>query len=186
MGSIRNQYSLFETPEGLVLLSVKAARERVLFERLLHLSERPMHSQQLLIPALIELDERDMGLARELQPLLMQAGFTISAFGNRTLRIESVPSMLASSKMDEFIAGLIATYSSGEMRLKRDKNPYRPFAVQLAQQQVKQEDMSAWLADPQPLLDDLLRCENPYCTARGKPTMIPYPISEIQRKFQAL
>lgn len=186
MGSIRGKYALFESPEGLILLSIKAARERIIFERLMSLPERPMHSQQLLIPALVELDEREVGVARELQPLFIQAGFTISSFGNKTLRIESVPAMLVSSKMDEFIGNIISTFSTGETRLKRDKNPFRLFAYELALQQVKQEDLTAWLETPLPLLDALLRCENPYCTVRGKPTMVPFTVSEISRRFQSL
>ena len=186
LGNLRGQYAVFESPEGLVLLSPRAARERVVFEQLMRSNDRPVQIQHLLIPALVELDERDMGLVRELQPLLAQAGFSISAFGHRTLRIESIPALLPSSEVEAVLTGLISTYSSGESRLKRDKNPFRPFAVVLAAQQVQREEMSNWLEQPMSLLDDLLRCENPYCTARGKPTMIPFPMNDIQRRFQAL
>lgn len=186
LGTLRGQYSLFESPEGLVLLSVRAARERVIFERLMQRNDRPPMRQQLLQPVLVELDARDMGLAMELQPLLDQAGFTITAFGNKTLRIEAVPTLLAPPGIEDFITELIVSYSSGETRLKRHENAFRPFAMHLAQQHVKHEDVRTWLESPMLLLQDLLRCENPYCTARGKPTMIPFTLSEIQRKFQAL
>ena len=185
MGIIHNQYALFENPEGLVLMSMRAARERILFERLMETHKRPIPAQHLLAPALIELDARDMGLAKDLHPLLAQAGFHISDFGARTLRVEAVPIFLPLNKVDEFIAELIYTFSTGETRLRRDNNPYRLLATRLAQQYAVKEDMTPWLVDPTPLLLDLLRCENPYCTARGKPTMIPYSISEINRRFQA-
>ena len=185
MGSLRGQYALFESPEGLVLLSVRAARERIIFERLMELNKRPLPSQRLLHPALVELDARDLGLAKDLQPLLSQAGFIISSFGSNTLRVESIPVFLPLDKVDQFILELISTYSSGETRLRRDSNPFRPFAMHLAGQYTRQEDMDTWLEDPTPLLMDLLRCENPYCTARGRPTMLPFSFSEIQRRFQA-
>lgn len=185
MGVIRGQYALFESPEGLALLSVRAARERIIFERLMEVNKRPVPAQRLLQPALVELDARDVGVAKDLQPLLMQAGFMIESFGARTLRVEAIPIFLPLNKVEHFIMELIVTYSSGETRLRRDSNPFRPFAMHLAAQYARQEDMAAWLEDPMPLLLDLLRCENPYCTARGKPTMIPFPLSEIQRRFQA-
>ena len=185
MGVLRGKYVLFESPEGLALLSVRAARERVLFERLIEVNKRPLPAQRLLQPALIELDARELGLAKELQPLLSQAGFIISSFGSKTLRIEAIPIFLTLDKVDQFIAELISTYTSGETRLRRDSNPFRSFATHLASQYVRQEDLETWLEDPMPLLRDLLRCENPYCTARGKPTMLPFPMSEIQRRFQA-
>ena len=185
MGSLRGQYALFESPEGLVLLSVRAARERIIFERLMEVNKRPLPAQRLLQPALVELDARELGLAQDLQPLLAQAGFLISSFGSKTLRVEAIPIFLPLDKVEHFIMELIATYSSGETRLRRDSNPFRPFAMHLAGQYTRQEDMETWLEDPMPLLMDLLRCENPYCTARGKPTMLPFPMSEIHRRFQA-
>lgn len=185
LGAIRGQYVLFENAEGLVLLSVRAARERVLFERLIQTHKRPIASQRLLTPALVELDARDIGIAQELQPLFQQAGFHISAFGANTLRIESIPIFLPMSRVDEFITDLIQQFSTGETRLRRARNPFELFAIQMARQYAKQENMNDWLSNPMPLLQDLLHCEIPYCTPRGKPTMIPFPLSEINRRFQA-
>ena len=73
----------------------------------------------------------------------------------------------------------------GETRAKRNRDPFELFAIRLAHQYAKKEDMAQWLHDPMPLLRDLLHCEIPYCTPRGKPTMIPFAFSEIQRRFQA-
>ena len=185
MGCMRDQYALFESPEGLTLLSLRAARERILFERLLEANKRPVPAQRLLTPAFIDLDSRVLSLAKELQPLLTQAGFIVSSFGTQTLRIEAIPIFLDLDKVDAFILELISTYTSGETRLRRNSNPFRHFASHLARQYVRREDISPWLANPMPLLTDLLCCENPYCTALGKPTMLPFPLSEIQRRFQA-
>lgn len=186
LSSIRGQYALFENAEGLVLLSLRAARERVIFEKLMATDGRRVVSQALLTPALVEPDSRDLGIAKELLPLFIRAGFQISAFGDKTLRVEAIPPYLALSEVEDFILDFIRTFSSGDSRLRRKENPFRPFAMHLAQQYARQEDMKSWAQNPSPLLSDLLRCENPYCTARGKPTMIPLPISEIQRRFQAL
>lgn len=185
LGCIRGKYALFESPEGLTLLSVRAARERILFERLMEANRRALPSQRLLNPTLVELDVRDLGLAQELAPLLEQTGFIISAFGSKTLRVEGVPIFLPLNKVETFILELLTTYTAGETRLRRDSSPIRPFAIHLARQYARQEDIEPWLADPMPLLQDLLSTENPYCTARGKPTMLPFSLSEIQRRFQA-
>lgn len=185
LGCIREQYAIFESPEGLVMLSIRAARERIIFERLLEVHQNPIPSQRLLQPAIVELDSRDLGIAKELQPLFSQAGFIVASFGSKTLRIEAIPIFLPLNRVEHFISDLIITYSSGETRLRRDSNPFRPFAIHLAEQYSRQEDITPWLSDSIPLLLELLRCENPYCTARGKPTMLPFPLSEIQRRFQA-
>ncbi len=185
IGSFKGQYALFENTEGLVLLSPRAARERILFERLSEANKRPLMAQRLLMPALLELDARDMGMARELLPQLERAGFRLSVFGRQTLRVEAIPALLPLREVESFLQKLLALFTSGEVRLGRTRNPYEPFARQLARQYARQEDMEELLQEAMPLLVDLLRCEIPYCTPGGKPTLVPFSLAEINRKFQA-
>ncbi len=185
VGNLMGQYAIFENSEGLVLLSPRAARERILFERLLAANKRPLLSQSLLMPVLLELDTRDMGIARELLPQLERAGFRLSVFGRQTLRVEAIPALLPLREVESFMQKLLALFSSGEARLSRARNPYEPFALQLARQYARQEDITALLRDPMPLLVDVLRCDIPYCTPGGKPTLVPFSLAEIERKFQS-
>ena len=185
VGTCAGRYLLFENTEGLVLLSPRAARERILFERLLSSHDRPLHSQRLLQSVMLDLDARDVGVALEVSRQLEKAGFRISHFGQRTLRVDAVPMMLSLPKVDEFLHELIRTFSSGELRLKRSRNPFEPYAIQLARHYAAREDLRPWMQAPIPLLNDLLNCEIPYCTPAGKPTMVPISLNELARKFQS-
>lgn len=185
IGNLHERYAIFENSEGLVLLAPRAARERILFERLLESNRRPMMSQRLLVPELLELDARDMGVALEAAQQLEQAGFSIRRFGRHTLRIEAIPALLPMRDIAPFMQELLQVFTRGEVRLNRARNPFEPFARQLAQRYAAREDMEPWLQRPLPLLAELLRCEIPYCTPGGKPTLIPFALSEINRRFQA-
>lgn len=185
IGVLADQYLLFENKEGLVMLSPRAARERIIFERLAESNHRPLHSQRLLVPALLELDPRDMGVALEVREQLQQAGFVLSPFGQKTLRVEAVPMMLSLPRVEDFLLELIRSFSAGETRFKRARNPFEPYALRIAKQYAAREDLRPWLQAPVPLLTDLLRCEIPYCTPSGKPTLVPITLNEISRKFQS-
>lgn len=185
VGTCAGKYLLYENAEGLVLLSPGAARERILYERLLKSHDRPIHSQRLLQPVMLDLDAREVGVALEVSKQLERAGFRISHFGQRTLRVDGVPMMLSLPRVDEFLLELIRSFSSGEMKLKRARNPFEPYAQQLARQYSRKEDLRPWLQAPLPLLSELLSCEIPYCTPNGKPTMVPLSLNELSRKFQA-
>ncbi len=185
IGTLHEQYALFENSEGLVLLSPGAARERILFERLMAANKRPLLAQSLLMPAMLNMDARDMGIAQELLPQLERAGFRLAVFGRQTLRVEAIPALLPLREVESFLQDLLQLFTSGEVRLNRLRNPYEPFARQLAHQYARQEDLATLLRDPMPLLVDLLRCEIPYCTPGGKPTLVPYALAEINRKFQS-
>ena len=81
---------------------------------------------------------------------------------------------------------MIRAFSVGEVRLKSSRDPFEIFAIRMAAAYVKRENLSVWLEAPLSLLRELLHCDIPYCTPRGKPTMIPLPLSELKRRFQAL
>ncbi|MBQ6942067.1 MAG: DNA mismatch repair endonuclease MutL [Akkermansia sp.] len=184
IGTLHNQYAIFENKEGMVLMSPRAARERIIFERLQESNRRPLESQRLLVPELLELDTRDMGIALEVKPQLEQAGFQLSPFGRNTLRIEAIPAILPLRKVNDFVQELLRVFTSGEVRLTRARSPFEPFARQLARQYAMQEDVSAYLQNPLPLLATLLECEIPYCSPGGKSTLLPFPMAELNRRFQ--
>lgn len=185
IGTLHNQYAIFENKEGMVLMSPRAARERIIFERLQESNRRPLVSQRLLVPELLELDTRDMGIAMEVKPQLEQAGFQLSPFGRNTLRIEAVPAILPLRKVNDFVQELLRVFTSGEVRLTRARSPFEPFARQLARQYAQQEDIGTYLQNPLPLLATLLECEIPYCSPAGKSTLLPFPMAELNRRFQS-
>ncbi len=184
IGTLHDQYAIFENKEGMVLMSPRAARERIIFERLQESNRRPLESQRLLVPELLELDTRDMGIALEVKPQLEQAGFQLSPFGRNTLRIEAIPAILPMRKVNDFVQELLRVFTSGEVRLTRARSPFEPFARQLARQYAMQEDVTAYLHNPLPLLASLLECEIPYCSPGGKSTLLPFPMAELNRRFQ--
>ncbi|MEE1266949.1 MAG: DNA mismatch repair endonuclease MutL [Akkermansia sp.] len=184
IGTLHHQYAIFENKEGMVLMAPRAARERIIYERLVATNRHPLTSQQLLVPELLELDTRDMGIAMEVKPQLEQAGFQLSPFGRNTLRIEAVPAMLPLRKVGDFVQELLRVFTSGEVRLTRARSPFEPFARQLARQYAQQEEMDGYLQNPMPLLASLLECEIPYCSPGGKSTLLPFPMSELNRRFQ--
>ncbi len=186
LGTLHGYYSIFENKEGLVLLHPRAARERLIFERLMRSKKAPLASQQLLMPVLLEMDGRDIVQVQELEPQLQRAGFRISKFGQRTLRVESIPALLPMDEVENFMYQLLELFGSkGDIKLSRARDPYELFAKQLAKQYAQTEDITVMLESPDLLLADLLCCEIPYCTPTGKPTLVPITINEISRKFHS-
>ena len=185
IGTLHNQYAIFENKEGMVLMAPRAARERIIYERLQASNRKSLESQQLLVPELIELDTRDMGVAMEVKPQLEQAGFQLSPFGRNTLRIEAIPALLPLRRVSDFVQELLHVFTSGEVKIARARSPFEPFARQLARQYAQQEDIAEYLQNPHPLLAALLECEIPYCSPGGKSTLLPFSLAELNRKFQA-
>lgn len=181
LGTLRQQFALFETPEGLVLMHPKAARERIIFERLRTHREAPMPSQQLLDPVVLDLDPRDFAVIRQFAPHFDQAGMTVTPFGQNTIRIESIPALLELENARAFLLELVDRLTQSEFSRNAKRMAYETFIGEFARKSAWRERISPHRAPV--ILKDLLACEVPYCTPGGKPTLVNYSIPEIKRKF---
>lgn len=181
MGMIHQQFSLFETAEGLVLMHPKAARERIIFERLRAHKEAPMPSQQLLEPVMLDLDPRDFAIIQQFASHLDQAGMTVTPFGQNTIRIESIPALLEMEHAKAFLLELIDKLTESEFSRHAKSMAYETFIAEIARKSAWKERIAPHRS--QAILKELLACEVPYCTPSGKPTLINYSIPEIKRKF---
>ena len=126
LGTLRQQFALFETPEGLVLMHPKAARERIIFERLRARREAPMPSQQLLDPVVLDLDPRDFAVIRQFAPHFDQAGMVVTPFGQNTIRIESIPALLELENARAFLLELVDRLTHSEFSRNAKRVAYEP------------------------------------------------------------
>lgn len=181
LGTLRQQFALFETPEGLVLMHPRAARERIIFERLRAHREAPMPSQQLLDPVMLDLDPRDFAVIQQFAHHFDQAGMTVTPFGQNTIRIESLPALLELENARAFLLELVDRLTQSEFSRNAKRMAYETFIGEIARKSAWKERISPHRAPA--ILKELLACEVPYCTPGGKPTLVNYSIPEIKRKF---
>ncbi len=181
LGPLNATYALFENNDGLVLLHPRAARERIIFEELMKHARHGIKSQALLDPVMLELDPRDFAVLNELSPHFEQAGITLSPFGQRTMRVESLPAMLHPEDARAFILELIDQITDSESGKKAGRLTFEAFSSEVAQKSARAEKIN-FVISPD-LLESLLNCEVPYCTPPGKPTMTMFSMAELARKF---
>jgi DNA mismatch repair protein MutL len=180
VGELSDRYALLEGEEGLILLEPKAARERIFYERLLA-EEGGIDSQGLLVPVLMELDARDVDVLMRHREHFDQAGFTLESFGGRTVTISAAPAFLKSLDVKKPLIELVDLVidRDGGSRVKR--LAYEGFAAKVAQVGARQE---RWSVSSLPtLLEDLFRCDLPYCDPTGRPTLVQISFQELDRKF---
>jgi DNA mismatch repair protein MutL len=182
LGPLHQGYLLAEGREGLIVVNVRAASQRILFERMLaNLKQKKVSQQPLLIPVTINLavDEARL-LARQLAHFA-SLGYTIEEFGGNAFVITAVPANLPDSDLGTAMRDILSD-------LRRDTVTNRQSAMHLAQTasrhavRVKQE-LSPM--EQQTLLRDLLKCEMPYADASGLPTMVHITYSELQKRFKS-
>lgn len=181
IGTLKKKFGLFEHDDGLALLYPKAARERIVFEELLAGKKTQLAAQNLLAPILIELEPRDFTIISDLQDHFEKAGIILSPFGQKTIQIEAIPAILKLSDIKAFILDIIDRICHYEFSKKASSLAFETFIKELSAKTVKYEKID--LTHIIELLKSLLKCEIPYCTPSGKPTLVMYSSQDLNRKF---
>lgn len=183
IGALSRRYLLLEGGEGLVMLDQRAARQRILFERLHRgVSSGAVSSQRLLVPEVFDLPPRELDVVRENLSVLGDAGFGVEVFGGRSLKVEALPDFLAGRDprrvMEDFAAECL---SGGAARVRGAwaEDAVRRAVVRLG----TGEDAALDEAGQRLLVSQLLECELPYCDPEGRPVMLQFSWRELERKF---
>ncbi len=96
LAQLHGVYLLAENAQGLILVDIHAAHERIVYERLKNqLDTQTISSQSLLIPQSFSATDQEMVIAQENADPLKTLGFDVSALSSKTLVIRAVPAPLA-------------------------------------------------------------------------------------------
>ena len=180
VGTLSKRYALLEGEEGLVLLEPQAARERIFYERLI-CEQGEIESQGLLVPVLLELDVRDVDLLMRFREHFDQAGFTLESFGGQTVTISAAPSFLNRKDIKRALIDLVDLVIDREGSSRVKRLAYEGFASKVSYVLARQDGWSE--SSLSALLDDLFKCDLPYCDPAGRPTLVQISFQELDRKF---
>jgi DNA mismatch repair protein MutL len=109
LAQLHGIYILSQTRDGLVLVDMHAAHERVLYERLKaqHASGGEPASQHLLEPIVVELKGHELDAILERRAQWAQAGFDLDALGPTRLALRRVPALLAGENVSEIVKAVV-------------------------------------------------------------------------------
>ena len=102
-------YLLAQNAQGLVIVDMHAAHERVVYERLkATLGERALQAQPLLIPLSFAATPDEMATAQARQQQLLELGLDVAQLSATTLAVRSRPSALPDADLAELVRSVLA------------------------------------------------------------------------------
>ena len=109
LAQLHGAYILAQNAEGLVLVDMHAAHERVLYEKLKAERERSgIASQHLLEPIVVDLKPHELARILEERPQWEAAGFEVDALGEARLAVRRVPALLNQREVRQVVSAMVA------------------------------------------------------------------------------
>ncbi|MGH8217576.1 MAG: DNA mismatch repair endonuclease MutL [Steroidobacteraceae bacterium] len=109
LAQVHGVYIVAQSREGLILVDMHAAHERVLYEQLkAHHAAAAVPSQQLLEPILVRLKPHELDAVLERRAEWERAGFDVSAIGPEQLAVRRVPALLPEREVVAVLRSMLA------------------------------------------------------------------------------
>lgn len=178
------KYIVAPARDGLMIVNVRRARERILYDRALAALTKNEHvTQANMFPVKVEVGAANRAVFDDKAELLARLGFDISPFGTDTIVVNGVPEGYSCE------AGKIQTMVSDLLLILSDDSSSLPGVMEAAMAE-KIALLGASSCDPlaspmeaRHLLDTLLSSSNPELTGNGKRIMAIMTSAQVEKLF---
>ena len=176
-------YILSQNKDGLVLVDMHAAHERVVYEQLKSANScDDLARQQLLVPLQIAVTESEANLVDSQHALFDSFGFDINRLGDTTIVVRTIPNILSTADIPELIRDVIADVqkNSTSSRIEQQRNE---MLSSIACHGSIRANRSMTIHEMNALLRSMEDTERSNQCNHGRPTWIQLSISDLDKLF---
>ncbi len=183
LAQLKNIYILAENAEGLVLVDMHAAHERVIYEKLKkNAAEHTMVAQPLLIPLTIHLSEREANYIEEQQVLFRQLGMHIERMSQDTVVVREVPDLLRDGPVDQLVRDIAADLVENQKSTRIDDALLQLLGTMACHAAVRAQ-RKLTLPEMNALLRAMETTEHSGQCNHGRPTSTTFSLAELDKLF---
>ena len=176
-------YILSENAQGLVLVDMHAAHERITYERLKTAHESDgIQSQPLLVPTIISVSSKEAQLVEDNNATFSQLGFEVDRVADESIKLRQIPVVLSNSDVESLLRDVLSdlvTHGSSsriEEAMNEILSTMACHGSIRANRKLTIEEMNA-------LLRDMEMTERSGQCNHGRPTWIQLSIAELDKLF---
>ena len=183
LAQLHGIFILAENAEGLVLVDMHAAHERITYERLKQAQDgQGIRSQLLLVPLPVAVSEREAECAEQHTDWFESHGFEVQRSGPAQVVLRRVPTLLADADPErllrDVLADLLAAGSSRRLEERRDE-----LLSSMACHGSVRANRRLGLGEMNALLRDMEVTERSGQCNHGRPTWVQISRAELDRLF---
>jgi DNA mismatch repair protein MutL len=183
LGQLHESFIIAVDDEGLLLIDQHVAHERILFDKFRRSeTDRPIESQNLLLPETIDLSPAQSEAFQLIENDLESLGFGLMRLSGRTVAIKSIPTDLPASEARNLFAEILDTIEA-EKRGGAKTTLRDDIAASLACKAAIKINMKLTPEKMRWLIDRLLLTTSPTTCPHGRPVILRLSMRDIERGF---
>ncbi|OBS08801.1 DNA mismatch repair endonuclease MutL [Acidihalobacter prosperus] len=176
-------YVLAENANGLVLVDMHAAHERITYERLkTAYGIEGVRRQPLLLPATVAVSRREADAAESAGDLLIRLGLEVDRVGPESLRVRAVPALLAGADVTQLLRDVLGDVVEYGDSLRVEAEVNEVLSTMACHGSVR-ANRRLTLDEMNSLLRDMERTERSDQCNHGRPTWVQMSLGELDRLF---
>ena len=183
LGQIHGIYVLAQNAQGLVIVDMHAAHERILYEQFKNaLADRAIAVQPLLIPLSMQADPVEIGTVEEERETLDALGFDLAVLSPTTLAIRAVPALLKDADLQALARAVLTDlHAYGGSRVLTERQ--HELLGTLACHHAVRANRRLTLDEMNALLRQMEATERADQCNHGRPTWYQLTLSDLDRLF---
>jgi DNA mismatch repair protein MutL len=183
LGQVHGIYVLAQNAQGLVIVDMHAAHERILYEQFKNaLADRTIAVQPLLIPISMPADAIEIGVVEEERETLDALGFDLAVLSPTTLAIRAVPALLKDADLQALARAVLADlHAFGGSRVLTERQ--HELLGTLACHHAVRANRRLTLDEMNALLRQMETTERADQCNHGRPTWYQLTLSDLDRLF---
>ncbi len=183
IAQIGGVYILAENADGLIVVDMHAAHERILYEKLKHgFDDKAVVRQPLLVPTSVSVAESEADRVVETRELLASVGLVIDRTGPTSLVIREMPALLKGADAEALLRDVLADLAEAGSS-NRVADACDDFLATMACHHSVRANRQLTLDEMNALLREMETTERADQCNHGRPTWTAITLAELDRLF---
>ncbi|MDH3631217.1 MAG: DNA mismatch repair endonuclease MutL [Gammaproteobacteria bacterium] len=183
VAQLKGIYILAENSEGMIIVDMHAAHERIVYERMKqNAADEDVIAQPLLVPLAFNVSQAEAELVEQNTEFFNHLGFNTERLGPEQIRVRAIPALLKNANSEQLLRDVLAdlTEHGSSMRIEEFQNEMLStmacHASVRANRMLSLEEMNA-------LLRDIEHTERSGQCNHGRPTWKQLSLEQLDKLF---
>lgn len=183
IGQLQGIYILTETANGLSVIDMHAAHERIVYEKMkTAFAQQTIAIQTLLVPLTIVLSEREVNAVEQASDFFQQLGFKVARLSQETIVVREIPALFTDAPLEQLVRDIVSDLLTHGESARAQENMNRLLGT-LACHSAVRAKRRLTIAEMNALLREMETTSHSGQCNHGRPTCVELSLADLDKLF---